>query len=83
VLFAGDLFEDMFYSARIGVMKPQQAFFDFAAARIGPQDEQPLFFDDTPKMIEGARRYGWEAVPFNTLEDFTLHPWVAARLAQT
>lgn len=83
VIGLGELFEDMFYSARAGVMKPEKAFFDFATARIGPQDEQPLFFDDTPKMIDGARSYGWEAVPFNTLEDFTAHPWVAGQLAKS
>lgn len=76
-----DLFEDMFYSARIGVMKPHQAYFDFIEQRIGPQAEAPLFFDDTPKVIDGARRAGWEAVQFNTTEDVTSHTWVAERLA--
>ncbi|MGV8833015.1 MAG: HAD family hydrolase [Devosia sp.] len=74
------LFEDMFYSARIGVLKPQQAYFDFIEARIGPQTEPPLFFDDTPKVIDGARRAGWDAVQFDTVDDLTSHPWIAARL---
>jgi len=74
------LFEDIFYSARVGVIKPQQGFFDFIQARIGPQSEPPLFFDDTPKVIDGARHAGWEPVLFNTLEDVTGHPWIAERL---
>jgi putative hydrolase of the HAD superfamily len=75
-----ELFEDIFYSARIGVQKPNPAYFDFIHSKIGPQTEQPLFFDDTPKVIDGARAGGWEAVLFNTVDDFTSHPWVAERL---
>ena len=75
-----DLFEDIFYSARIGVRKPEQGFFDFVHRKIGPQSEPPLFFDDTPKVVEGARAAGWEAVLFNTVDDFTNHPWIANRL---
>lgn len=76
----GELFEDIFYSARVGIRKPERGFFDFIDAKIGPQAEPPLFFDDTPKVIEGARKAGWEAVEFNTNEDCTAHPWIAERL---
>ena len=76
----GELFEDIFYSARAGVRKPEKGFFDFVERRIGPQSEPPLFFDDTPKVIDGARRHGWEAVLFNTVDDCTSHPWIATRL---
>lgn len=75
-----ELFEDIFYSGRIGVMKPQRAYFDFITQRIGPQSEPPLFFDDTPKVIDGARAAGWEAVLFNSIDDVTTHPWIAERL---
>ena len=75
-----DLFEDIFYSARIGIRKPEKGFFDFIEHRIGPQSEPPLFFDDTPKVIEGAGAVGWEAVLFNTIDDFTSHPWIAKRI---
>lgn len=75
-----ELFDDIFYSARAGVRKPEKAFFDFIDQRIGPQTEPPLFFDDTPKVIDGARAHGWEAVLFETIEDCTTHPWIAARL---
>ena len=75
-----DVFNDMFHSARVGVRKPDPAYFDFIHSKIGPQSEPPLFFDDTPKVIDGARAAGWEAVLFNTVDDFTSHPWVAERL---
>ena len=77
----GELFEDIFYSARAGVRKPEKGFFDFIEHRIGPQAEPPLFFDDTPKVIDGARAQGWEAVQFDTVDDCTSHPWIAERLA--
>ena len=75
-----ELFEDIFYSARAGIRKPETGFFAFIEQRIGPQSEPPLFFDDTPKVIDGARAHGWEAVLFDTVEDCTSHPWVAARI---
>jgi len=77
----GELFEDIFYSARAGIRKPEKGFFDFIEHRIGPQAQPPLFFDDTPKVIDGARAHGWDAVLFNTDEDCTSHPWIAERLA--
>lgn len=75
-----DLFEDIFYSARVGIRKPEKGYFDFIEHRIGPQTQPPLFFDDTPKVIDGARAHGWEAVLFNADEDCTGHPWIAERL---
>ncbi len=76
-----ELFEDIFYAARIGVQKPDPKFFDFIEHRIGPQSEPPLFFDDSPKVVAGARNHGWEAIKFDTVEDCTRHPWIAQRLA--
>lgn len=75
-----DLFEDIFYSARIGVRKPDPRFFNFVESRLGPQEEPPLFFDDTPAVIAAAQSAGWEAVLFNTLPDCAGHPWIAQRI---
>ena len=77
-----EVFEDIFYAARIGVQKPHEAFFRFVDDRIGPQSGPPLFFDDSPKVIDGANTAGWEAVLFNTVADFTGHSWVAERLSR-
>jgi len=75
-----EIFEDIFYSARAGVLKPHKSFFDFAEARMGPQAEPPLFFDDTPKVVDGARAHGWDAALFETNADFFDHPWVSQHL---
>jgi putative hydrolase of the HAD superfamily len=77
----GEVFDDMFYAARLGIMKPEPRYFDEVERRIGPQSQPPLFFDDTEKVVAGARKAGWEAVVFNTSEDCTGHPWIAERLA--
>jgi putative hydrolase of the HAD superfamily len=77
----GEVFEDMFYAARLGVMKPNPEFFAKVDRRLGPQAEPPLLFDDSPPVIAAARTAGWEAVEYNRLEDCTTHPWIAERLA--
>lgn len=81
VLKLGDLFHDMFYSARIGARKPEPKFFEFIEQKIGRQEAPPLFFDDTPKVVDAAKARGWEAVLFDTHVDLTSHPWIAERLA--
>lgn len=80
VLEFGDLFEDIFYSARIGARKPDARFYQFVDSKVGPRAEPPLFFDDTEAVVQGARKAGWEAVQFDTINDMTDHPWVKARL---
>jgi putative hydrolase of the HAD superfamily len=77
----GELFDDMFYAARLGVAKPDPGFYEEVAHRIGPQSEPPLFFDDAEKVVAGARKAGWEAVIYNAIEDCTSHPWIAERIA--
>ena len=76
----GEVFEDIFHSARIGAMKPNKPYYEWVSNRIGPQSEPPLFFDDSEPVIKGAREHGWEAVAYNDIEDVTGHPWIAERL---
>lgn len=76
----GEIFEDIFYSARIGMTKAHKGFFAFADERMPISDEKPLFFDDTQKVIDVAHKAGWEAVLFDTNAQFFDHPWVKARL---
>jgi len=75
------IFDDIFYAARLGASKPDHRFFEAIMRRVGPQDEPPLLFDDHEAVVEAARGFGWDAVLYNDLEDFTGEPWVAARLA--
>lgn len=77
----GHLFADMFYAARLGAAKPDRAFFEAVAGRLGPQAEVPLLFDDSAKVVEAARAFGWEATLYADATDFFAHPWIAERLA--
>ncbi len=77
----GELFEDMFHSARVGHAKPAKPYFDWVNNRLGPQAEKPLFFDDREDIVKAARAAGWEAVLFNDISDATGHPFIAERLA--
>ena len=75
-----DIFEDMFYSARFGRTKAHGKFYEMAEERMAASELPPLFFDDTPKVVEAACKHGWEAVPFETVDDCANHPWIAERL---
>lgn len=76
----GELFDDMFHSARIGHIKPARPYFDWVDNRIGRQAEPPLFFDDREEVVSAANAHGWEAVIYDEIEDVTTHPWIAGRL---
>nr|WP_298689973.1 HAD-IA family hydrolase [uncultured Dongia sp.] len=78
----GGLFDDMFNSARLGVMKPARGFFDRIVEIVGTQHERPLMFDDSPAVVAAANEAGWEGVLFDDLEDCAEHPWIKAQLAR-
>jgi len=69
-------FADIFYAARMGTLKPEGGFFESVMKRIGPQVEPPLLFDDSPKVVEGARAFGWDAVLYERIADVAGHPAV-------
>lgn len=76
----GHLFEDMYYSARLGVSKPAPEYFAKVDERLGPQPQPPLFFDDSQKNVDAAKHAGWESVLFETEDDFFDNPWVKEQL---
>ena len=78
-----ELFEDMFYLAGIGHIKPSKPYFDRIDQQLGRQEERPLFFDDRDEVVVGARLLGWEAILYNELDDVTAHPWIAGQLDAT
>ena len=76
------LFEDMFYAARLGALKPDPRFFRAIDAIIGPQSQPPLLFDDSHAVVEAARVHGWDAVLYDRIEDCRDHPAIATILAE-
>jgi putative hydrolase of the HAD superfamily len=64
------LFEDIFYSARIGALKPDDRYFEWISARLSlANDQKIIFFDDTPSVITRATAHGWEAIEYTELND--------------
>ncbi len=59
----GSHFDEIIYSAALGVCKPERAFFTSAQARMGVSVGQSiLFVDDSPANVDGARAFGWRAL---------------------
>lgn len=77
----GSYFDDIFYAARLGVLKPAREFFERIEQAIGPQSEPPLFFDDSETVVAAASAFGWEGVLYDELGSCAAHPWIAGLLA--
>ena len=73
----GAHFDEIIYSAALGVCKPERVFYTNAQARMGVAVAQSvLFVDDTPANVDGARMAGWRAMLYRGPES------LAAALAQ-
>jgi putative hydrolase of the HAD superfamily len=56
-------FDEIIYSAALGVCKPERVFFTSAQARMGVSAAQAiLFVDDRAANVDGARMCGWRAM---------------------
>jgi putative hydrolase of the HAD superfamily len=59
----GAHFDEIIYSAALGVCKPERVFFTNAQARMGVNAAQSiLFVDDRAANVDGARMAGWRAM---------------------
>jgi putative hydrolase of the HAD superfamily len=52
------VFDDQFYSCRLGALKSSPAFFAQVLDAIGLPPEEVLFIDDTEEYVETAREVG-------------------------
>ena len=56
-------FDEIIYSAALGVCKPDRVFFTSAQTRMGVTAAQSiLFVDDAAANVDGARMAGWRAM---------------------
>ena len=56
-------FDEIIYSAALGVCKPDRVFYTNAQARMGVTAAQSiLFVDDKASNVDGARMAGWRAM---------------------
>ncbi|MBL0897828.1 MAG: HAD-IA family hydrolase [Reyranella sp.] len=59
----GAHFDEIIYSAALGVCKPERVFYTNAQARMGVTVAQSILFaDDKATNVDGARMAGWRAM---------------------
>jgi len=59
----GRHFDEIVYSAALGVCKPDRVFYTMAQTRMGVTAAQSiLFVDDKAENVDGARMCGWRAM---------------------
>ncbi|MBY0317877.1 MAG: HAD-IA family hydrolase [Reyranella sp.] len=74
----GPHFDEIIYSAALGVCKPERVFFTNAQARMGVTVAQSiLFVDDVAANVDGARACGWRAMLYRGPESLrqALEKW--------
>jgi putative hydrolase of the HAD superfamily len=59
-----DVFEQVFLSQEIGLLKPGSAAFRYALAQIGCQPREAVLIDDNPHCVAAAAALGLETVLF-------------------
>jgi len=66
-------FDEIVYSAALGVCKPDRVFFTSAQARMGVAAAQAiLFVDDAAANVDAARACGWRAMLYRGPESLAL-----------
>ncbi|UBF25143.1 HAD-IA family hydrolase [Kovacikia minuta CCNUW1] len=66
------LFDGAFFSAEIGAIKPNLDFFEYVTAAIGQPPSSMLFWDDSEKNVQAARKHGWQAEQYTDFETFQM-----------
>lgn len=79
----GRYFQDIFNSARLGILKPDPRFFVRVEELLNRPDEKPTFFDDRENVVEAARAAGWDAHQFDRPEDILKSERVVSLLADS
>ncbi len=68
-------FDEIFYSAKIGIAKPAAAFFEEINKSLDKYGTStPVMFDDTPSVVSAARNAGWEAHEYSSINDLFKSP---------
>lgn len=66
------VFDELFFSSRMGVRKPDSAFYVAIQEELGRSPSELVLVDDSLANVEAARVLGWTAVHFRNLADLTL-----------
>ena len=63
-------FYAQFHSFRMGLAKPDPAYFQHIVERLGIEPDEAVFVDDMPANVAGARAAGLRAVHFSPLDTY-------------
>ena len=64
----GERVEAIFSSGRLGVLKPDRAFFDQVLEALKLPADRVFFIDDSAANVEAAARLGWQAFHFRDFD---------------
>lgn len=72
----GDIMDHIFAAGRMGVMKPDLAYFRHIEDALNTPADRFLFVDDMAENIDAARSAGWHAFHFTNGAHQALHDWL-------
>jgi len=68
-----DVFDKIFFSSRVGYLKPQREFFEYIERELAAEEldkHDALFWDDRGKNVELANDYGFNAELYRNFEGY-------------
>ena len=68
-----DIFDDIYYAAKIGFRKPEEGFFSHVINDIGVDSSSLILIDDCPKNVKAANARGIKSIQFNDMNDVIGH----------
>jgi len=63
-----EVFDGVFISEEVGLLKPDPKFFEFALEKLGVNAQEAVFVDDHQKYLDGAQSVGLQTILYT---DFT------------
>jgi putative hydrolase of the HAD superfamily len=64
------IFDRLFFSCELGCQKPDPAYYELMERDLGLEGERILFWDDSVRNVESARKRGWNAEVYADFASF-------------
>jgi putative hydrolase of the HAD superfamily len=64
------IFDRLFFSCELGCQKPDPAYYELIERDLGMEGKKILFWDDSVRNVESARKQGWNAEVYTGFERF-------------
>ncbi|MEM6766414.1 MAG: HAD-IA family hydrolase [Bacteroidota bacterium] len=63
-------FQKVFFSSELGYTKPAITYYHLITEELKLEEKDILFWDDTPRHVEAALAYGWQAHQYTSFAPF-------------